>query len=76
MVLKKIELELYFDDEFMPPKKLRDDTSTSDNQCSWCPFFEWDDEMAQGECNLNIGIVDSRDRCPIRKFFETEEKES
>lgn len=72
VVLKKIELELYFDENFMPSERFdegcRENGWRSD--CDACPFKEWDDDTAQGWCGLNFGVVDAAERCPIRKFFE------
>lgn len=63
VVLKKINLELYFDADFAPPEKF------DDPKCKSCPFHEWDDEAADGCCTLNFGVVDASEKCPIRKFF-------
>lgn len=74
MVLKKIELELYFDDEFIPPKKFESWGRENDYnpKCKKCPFYGEDD--VYDWCVLNPDTV--MGECPIRKFFETEEKES
>ena len=65
MVVKKIEIEMEFPDDFVPPDNFRGDTSTAENRCSWCPFFRWDDEAGEGECCL-ISVRG----CPIKKFFK------
>ena len=63
--VKKIEIEMEFPDGFVPPEKFRGDTSTAENPCSWCPFFEWDDETREGSCTISgYGVG-----CPIKKFF-------
>ena len=72
VVLKKIELELYFDVDFMPPEKF--DKPCRENgyrsKCGLCQFYGCDDETAEGYCGLDFGAVDAYEKCPIRKFFE------
>lgn len=63
VVLKKIDLELFFDAGFVPPKKF------DVQKCKSCPFHEWDDESEDGCCALNLGVVDVSEKCPIKKFF-------
>lgn len=65
MNVKKIEIEMEFPDGFVPPEKFRGDTSTAENPCSWCPFFEWDDETREGSCIISGHGAE----CPIKKFF-------
>jgi hypothetical protein len=67
---KVIELEMEFQDGFIPPEKFRGDTSTAENPCSYCPFFEWDDEMGDGFC-----IVNGYEECPIKKYFNRNQEE-
>ena len=68
-MIKKIELELHFDDDFVPPEKFIDDTSTSRSPCSFCPFFVWYDEYGYGEC-VALEKAEQFDKCPIKKFFD------
>ena len=69
MALKKIELELYFSSEFVPPDKFCE----TSNKCGLCPFYNCDDETSDCWCALNLGTVDASVKCPIRKFFEKDE---
>lgn len=62
---KLIEIEINFPNDFRPPDKFRGDTSSTKNTCSYCPFFEWDDETGEGSC-----VVNGYEECPIRKYFD------
>lgn len=69
-MIKKIELEMHFEDGFWPPEKfdkpLRINRFRS--KCELCPFYGWDDEMADGWCNV-VAVRDVEEECPIKKFF-------
>ena len=67
---KLIELEIYFDDNFVPPERFDEPTWVNrwDSKCKGCPFFGWDDESGDSWCNITT-VVDSEVECPIRKFF-------
>lgn len=76
MKLKKIELNLYFDDDFMPPEKFECPCRENhwDSKCASCPFYGWDDENGDRWCNIACDVSNG-EICPIRRFFETDEKE-
>lgn len=63
MILKKIELEIEFPDDFMPPETF------DKSLCSGlCPFLSYEpDECSDAFCC----IVGERGKCPIRKYFES-----
>ncbi len=79
-MVKKIELEVQFDDAFMPSKNFdepcRKNNWKSECEKRGCPFFGCDDVTGYGWCNLDVGVVKASRRCPIRKYFETGEEES
>ena len=59
MGIKKIELEVWFADDFVPPEKF--------GKCRGdCPFFAYEaDECSEGFCC----IVGTDGKCPIKKYF-------
>lgn len=63
MVIKKIELEMYFEDNFSPPDKFDES-----GKCSCCPFYGFEDETGFGWCNITA-VRDTDEECPIKKFF-------
>jgi hypothetical protein len=69
-MIKKIELEMYFDDDFSPPDEF--EKPTRDNRwrsaCEGCPFYGWSDDEGFGWCNVTA-VVDTDEECPIKKFF-------
>lgn len=71
-VIKKIELELYFDENFVPPEKFDEPLSSNDwnSKCSACPFYGWEDDHASGWCGVDFGTIDAERVCPIKKYFE------
>lgn len=73
-VIKKIELELYFDKDFKPQERFEEPTRENDwhSGCSscGCPFFGFEDETGYGWCDVNFGTVDAEKECPIKKFFK------
>ena len=71
MTVKKITLDLCFDDDFMPPDKFEALTSLNnwESECRPCPFFHFDDEYAESDCFLAIAVT-GYDECPIKKFFK------
>lgn len=71
MATKKIELEMYFDDGFVPPDRYDKD------RCSGlCPFLSYDaDDTSEGFCCLTT-VRSPEEECPIRKYFpDTKQKE-
>ena len=70
-VIKKIELEMYFDDNFLPPEKFDLPTREKhyDSKCELCPFYGWSDDEGFGWCNVTA-VRDTDEECPIKKFFE------
>lgn len=63
MIVKKIELELCFEDDFVPPEKFDKKMCTGD-----CPFLSYEaDECSEVFCC----IPGAEDECPIRKYFVT-----
>jgi hypothetical protein len=68
-VIKKIELELYFDEDFVPPDKFGD-PCPKNSACTACPFYMWDDEAGEGWCGVDFGTTDAHKECPIKKFFK------
>lgn len=71
-VIKKIELELYFDEDFVPPDRFDEPTKANDwsSKCKSCPFYGWDDDDALGWCGIDFGTTDAHKECPIKKFFK------
>ena len=74
-MIKKIELELHFDDNFVPPERFEEPTRNNNwkSKCEPCPFYVWGDEYAHGDCvflenaeQFGYGIHG----CPIKKFFD------
>lgn len=64
MVVKKIEIEMCFDDDFEPPEKF------DKFLCSGkCPFFAYDFESSDVWCCVTA-VRDTAEECPIRKFFD------
>lgn len=62
-MIKKIELELWFDDDFVPPEKYDKKLCTG-----LCPFLSYEaDDCSEGFCCL----VGTEGECPIRKYFIT-----
>jgi hypothetical protein len=71
MNIKKIELEMYFDDDFCPPEKFDEPNRSNDwkSNCSLCPFYGFGEETGFGWCNIT-SKRDPEEECPINKFFE------
>lgn len=71
-VVKKIELELYFRSDFVPPDKFGEPTRRNNwhSKCSLCQFYGMDDDTGLGWCGLNYGPIDAEEECPIKKFFK------
>ena len=69
-VVKKIELDICFDDGFVPPKRFDEPRRENDwrSACDLCPFFKWYDERGYGCCVL-LGEEPKTDVCPIKKSF-------
>lgn len=70
-MIKKIELEMYFDDDFVPPEKFDNPTRANlwHSDCQGCPFYGWSDDEGIGWCNVTA-VRDTDEECPIKKFFE------
>ena len=71
MAVKKIELEMYFDDDFVPPEKFDEATEEKkwDSKCKQCPFYGWEDETAESWCNVTA-VRAPYEECPIKRFFD------
>lgn len=69
VVIKKIELELYFDEDFVPPDKFCAKYGC-ENVCTACPFYGYDDESGEDWCGVDFGTTDAHKECPIKKFFK------
>lgn len=69
-MIKEIKLELHFDDNFLPPERFEEPTRANNykSKCELCPFYGWDDEYANGWCNVTA-VKDPAEECPIKKFF-------
>lgn len=67
--MKKIMVELLFDEDFIPPEG-RDapcQENDWDCKCQWyCPFHTWDDEFGGG-CSYRG--PDVGEGCPLKKHF-------
>lgn len=64
MIVKKIELEMCFSDDFKPPEKF-DKTLCSGK----CPFLWYEpDECSDVFCCVTA-VRPSEEECPIKKFF-------
>ena len=60
MMIKKIELEVHFDDNFVPPDIFNKEL------CDLCPFLSHE----AYECSEDFcGIPSAGDECPIKKYF-------
>lgn len=60
MSIKKIILEVEFDEDFTPPNKL------NNKNCEKCPFYFCDKEEYNGQCAIDfVGWG----KCPIKKYF-------
>lgn len=69
-MIKKIELELEFPEDFMPPEEFEEPTGSGrryDTKCDPCPFYVWYDDYAYGDCTLPAVGCDGK--CPLKKFF-------
>ena len=60
MIIKKIELEVSFKDDFVPPEIYDEDQCSGD-----CPFWAEDFELGGGCCIATVG-----EECPIKKYFD------
>lgn len=63
MAKKKIEIDVWFEDNFTPPEEFVDDWRT--NKCGSCPFYFFFDDYGYGFC----AIVGDSGKCPIKQFF-------
>jgi hypothetical protein len=67
--MKKIMVEMWFEDDFTPPDYFEDpcyeDLETC--RCRACPLFSWYDDYDVGECQLSGPSADWA--CPIKKYF-------
>jgi hypothetical protein len=70
-MIKKIEIEMHFEDDFVPPTKFDRPLRINryNSKCKLCPFYGWDDETAYGWCNVTA-VRDVEEECPIKKFFD------
>lgn len=62
--MKKIMVELSFEDGFVPPDNF---DYASRRKCEGCPFYRWDFEGIDADCNL-LGDCETGP-CPIKKYF-------
>lgn len=69
-MIKKIELEMCFDDNFVPPEKFDEPTRRNNynSKCVLCPFYGWSDDEGFGWCDVTA-VIDTDEECPIKKFF-------
>ena len=63
-VIKKIELEMYFEADFVPPKRF--DKALCSGKC---PFLSCDFESSEVWCCVTA-VRDPVEECPLRKYFE------
>lgn len=61
--MKKITIDLYFSDDFVPQEKFDNNGYGS---CVGCPFAFYDTEYKSAD-GCSIG---GDDECPIKKYFE------
>lgn len=60
-MIKKIELEVWFPDDFVPPEKFEDRCSGA------CPFLSYEpDDCSDAFCCL----VGTEGDCPIKEYFK------
>lgn len=72
VVVKKIELELYFDSDFVPPDKFDEPLPKNhwNSKCAVCPFYGFEDDTGFRWCEFDFGTTNAEEECPIKKFFE------
>lgn len=70
MIVKKIEIEMFFPNDFVPPEKFDMPLRVNgyNSKCQCCPFYGWDDEDASAWCTVT-SVIDTDEECPIKKFF-------
>ena len=66
---KKLQIEVNFPDNFMPPEKFHDPEQDKDfnTPCDLCPFFIYDDIF--GYACLLVDGDSNEQACPIKEQF-------
>ena len=59
MIIKKIEIELEFPDDFTPPEKF------DESECIGCPLYGYDSGYERDWCS-----AEGYDECPLKKLFD------
>lgn len=59
MIIKKIEPELEFPDDFTPPERF------DQPKCCRCPLYKYDSGYEIAECSAHW-----REECPLKKQFD------
>lgn len=80
--MKKIMVELWFEDDFTPPEYFEepDFGNNFTSECQNCPLFSWVDDcdgMSIGDCHF-CGQWEEKDGkvlCPLKKYFNEEAKQ-
>ncbi len=67
MIIKKIEIEMAFEDDFTPPDKFDKSDIYHQGKCDKCPFNAEDDVWQW--CVL-LTDEPKTDICPIKKYFK------
>lgn len=80
--MKKIMVELWFEDDFVPPDYFEEPCWANNwtSKCQECPLFSWNDDAdgsSSGDCHF-CGQWDEDEvgtKCPLKKYFIEEAKQ-
>ena len=77
--MKKITVELWFEDDFVPSDYFEEPIVGKRfyNKCMDCPLYSWNDDYGNGECHFcgEWEEKDGKSICPIKKYFTEEAKQ-
>ena len=75
--MKKIMVELWFEDDFTPPDYLEEPCHENGwkSKCFECPLHSWNDDYGTLDCHFCGEWEEEGEKtlCPIKKYFIKEE---
>ncbi len=71
--MKKIMVEMWFEDDFAPPEYFEEPCHENnwESKCKECPLHSWNDDYGSLDCHFcgEWEEKDGKTLCPIKKYF-------
>ena len=75
--MKKIMVELWFEDDFVPPKYVEKPCRANnwESECFNCPLHSFEDDYGYLDCHFCGGFESEGDKtlCPLNRYFTKEQ---